>query len=316
MAVSFASTNDLADQEPEVVELAPDVYGFLSVSDPNCGFIVGDDCVLAIDTRATPALARNYLQAIRTVTDKPVRYVFLTHYHAVRVMGASAFTDAAVISSQATADLVGERGQGDFECEALRMPRLFKGVEEVPGLTIPDIRFQGSLSLRLGRHDVQLIHLGRAHTAGDSVCYLPKAGILFGGDIVENHCGIYCGDAYVREWPVTLERLRTLRPQILVPGRGAALHGDQAVSDTVDSHKDFLLSLISTVQAGLARGLDLRGCYRLAEEQITPRFGDWPVYSHVLPFDVARTYDELRGFEHPRIWTPERDKALWDLVHS
>ncbi|MGA9915951.1 MAG: MBL fold metallo-hydrolase, partial [Paraburkholderia sp.] len=84
MTTSFASASDLLEQKPRLVELASNVYGYISEFDPNCGFIVGDDSVLAIDTRATPQLARDWLADIRTVTDKPVRHIFLTHYHAVR----------------------------------------------------------------------------------------------------------------------------------------------------------------------------------------------------------------------------------------
>ncbi|AOO84899.1 MBL fold metallo-hydrolase [Bosea vaviloviae] len=313
--VAFASTADIANQTARIVEFAEGVYGYVSQHDPNCGFVVGDEYVLVIDTRATPAAARAWIADIRTVTDKPIRYAFLTHYHAVRAMGASAFGDAAIVASKATGALLTERGQGDFEAEMQRMPRLFEGFEEIPGLTEPHILFDEEVTIKVGRRSIHLMHIGRGHTAGDSICWIPDCGVLFGGDLIENRTGIYCGDAYIRDWLQTLERLRAFAPKVLVPGRGAPLTTLQAVSDAVDSHKNFLVTLLRTVQLGLDKGADLPGCYRLAREKITPLYGDWPVYDHILPFGVARAYDELRGLQHPQIWTPERDQALWKAVH-
>lgn len=310
----FASTADRTEQRPEVVPLAPDIYGYLSASDPNCGFVVGRDCVLAVDTTATPAAARRWLQEIRKVTDKPVRYVFLTHYHAVRVMGAAAFEGATIIASEGTSWLMRERGEADFHSERDRMPRLFADGSAVSVLSSPHIAFKESLTLDLGNHRVELLHLGKGHSAGDAVCSIPDAGVVFGGDLVENRCGIYCGDAYLGEWLHTLERLRALRPQVLVPGRGSPMRTPKDVADTIDTHKDFLITLLTIVRHGLSQGMDLKGCYELADRQLTPRFGHWPVYRHVMPFDVARAFDELRGIEHPQIWTAEKDRQLWEAL--
>ncbi|BEP38581.1 MBL fold metallo-hydrolase (plasmid) [Variovorax sp. V59] len=307
----FASSADLNEQRPQVVELAPDVYGYISASDPNCGFVVGRDCVLAVDTTATPASARRWLEEVRKITDKPVRYVFLTHYHAVRVMGVSAFEGATIIASRGTGSLIEERGLADYESERVRMPRLFADADVIEGLSTPHITFQDELTLDLGNQKVVLKHLGRGHSAGDAVCWIPGADVMFGGDLIENRCGIYCGDAYLADWLETLERLRECAPRVLVPGRGNPMRTPKEISDAIDTHKDFLVTLLATVRYGLSQGLDLKGCYDLADRQLTARFGDWPVYRHVLPFDVARAFDELRGLRHPQIWTTEKDRQLW-----
>lgn len=314
MNTPFASSADLTEQLPQVVELAPNVYGYLSASDPNCGFVVGRDCVLAVDTTATPAKARRWLEEVRKITDKPVRYVFLTHYHAVRVMGASAFKDATIIASRGTGVLIEERGLADYESERARMPRLFADGSEVQGLSRPHLTFMDELVIDLGNHQVVLKHLGKGHSAGDAICSIPEFGVVFGGDLIENRCGIYCGDAYLSEWLETLEKLRDLAPRVLVPGRGSPMRTPKEVCDAIDTHKDFLVSLLTAVRHGLSQGLDLKGCYDLADRQLTPRFGDWPVYRHVLPFDVARAFDELRGLKHPQIWTTEKDRQLWEVL--
>ena len=312
----FASAADTAEQVPQVEELAPDCYGFISAHDPNCGFVVGRNAVLAVDTRATPLLARDLLRAIRSVTDRPVRYVFLTHYHAVRVLGASAFADAAVISTAGTRDWIETRGEADFASERDRFPRLFRGVEEIPGLTRPNLAFDGRLLLDLGGVEAELRGFGRAHTQGDAVCWVADRKVLYAGDLAENRCGVYAGDAYIGEWIETLGRLRALPAEAMVAGRGAVVRGREAVEAAIEGTSAFLSALRGSVDEARKGGADLAGCFRAAEAAMRPRFGDWPLFGHVLPFDVARAYEELSGVEHPTVWTAERDKALWDALRG
>ncbi|WP_119154062.1 MBL fold metallo-hydrolase [Caldimonas tepidiphila] len=315
--VSFASASDVKEQKPRIVELAANVYGYISEFDPNCGFVVGDEYVVAIDTRPTPRMARQFLADIATVTDKPVRFIFLTHYHAVRVMGASAFKDVqAVFASRGTHDWIRTRGQADFDSEVGRFPRLFQGVEEVPGLTVPQVTFEREMSFWLGTRELRLLCLGRGHSMGDTVCWLPDCGVLFSGDVVENRCGVYAGDAYLGDWLGTLDAVRALKPRVLVPGRGAALTNEAAAAEAVDLTKAFLSTLVETVRAAQAEGCSLRQAYERAEAAMKPRFGDWPVFQHVLPFDVSRAWDELRGIEHPVVWTAERDRELWETLRG
>lgn len=312
MAKAFASAADTQEQIPEIVELGKDVYGYVSDFDPNCGFIVGDDAVLAVDTRATPSLARSFQEDIRKVTDKPVKYIFLTHYHAVRVMGAAAFTDVdAIFCSSRTKHMIETHGEADFASEVSRFPRLFKGVEEVPGLTRPRFTFDTEMSMWFGGREIQFKWLGRGHTAGDSVCWVPDAKVLFSGDLVENKAAVYTGDAYMTEWPDTLERVKALKPEVMVPGRGAVLRGEKEVNGAIDATKSFVTSVLEGVRAGLKDGKSRKEIYRDVRKAMDPKFGDWPVYEHCMPFDVTRAMEELSGTEHPTVWTDERDAALW-----
>lgn len=315
---SFASASDNRAQKPQVQELADGVFGYISDFDPNCGFVVADDHVVVIDTRPTPRMARDFIADIRAVTDKPVRFIVLTHYHAVRVMGASAFAEArAIIASNGTAAWVRERGQADFDSEVGRFPRLFAGVEEVPGLTVPTLTFESEMSLWLGGgRELRLMALGRGHSGGDTVAWLPDCGVLFSGDVVENHCGVYAGDAYLHEWRSTLDATLALRPRTLVPGRGAVLRSEAACAEAIALTRDFITALLDSVKAGIDRGEGLRACFERTEAAMTPRFGGWPVFQHVLPFDVSRAYDELSGIEHPVVWTAERDRELWQVLRG
>src|SRR5262245_7707899 len=223
MSKAFASRADLEEKKITFSQLSTHAYAYTAEGDPNTGVIVGDDAVMVIDTQATPVMARDVIAKIRAVTDKPIRYVVLSHYHAVRVLGASAYGADHVIASQATYDLIVERGEQDYRSEYERFPRLFQAVDSIPGLTWPTITFTGEMTLRLGRTEVRLMQPGRGHTKGDTIAWLPAEKVLFSGDLVEYGATPYAGDAYLKDWPRTLERLADLRPEKLVPGRGEAL---------------------------------------------------------------------------------------------
>ncbi|HZF79907.1 MAG TPA: MBL fold metallo-hydrolase, partial [Rubrivivax sp.] len=183
-------------------------------------------------------------------------------------------------------------------------------------LTVPHITFQSEMSLWLGSREVRLLSLGRGHSGGDAVAWLPDCGVLFSGDLVENRCGVYAGDAYIGDWARTLDAVRALQPRVLVPGRGAVLPDAAAAAGAIDLTQSFLTTLTSAVQTGLSNGEGLRACFERAQQEMTPRFGDWPVFQHVLPFDVSRAFDELRGMEHPVVWTAERDRELWQALRG
>ena len=140
--IPFASSADLAEKEATLEQLADGVYAYTAQGDPNVGCIIGADAVLAIEARATPVMAKRWIDVVRTLTDLPFGDLVLTHYHAVRVLGASAFGARRVITTRATSDLIEERGQEDWASERGRMPRLFEGGETIPGLTRPNQVFE------------------------------------------------------------------------------------------------------------------------------------------------------------------------------
>src|ERR671922_727575 len=154
---SFASTADLADKKISFAEIGPGLYAFTAEGDPNSGVIIGDDCCVVVDAQATPAMANEVIERVRQVTEKPVAYVVLSHYHAVRVLGASAYKAREILASDATRDLIAERGKQDWDSEYGRFPRLFRAAETIPGLTWPNITFPKQIKLWLGKREVQLI---------------------------------------------------------------------------------------------------------------------------------------------------------------
>lgn len=316
MAKPFASSTDLEEKRSTLEELAPGVVAFTAEGDPNVGAVIGDDAVLAIDARATPVLAREWLDELRLLTERPVRYLFLTHYHAVRVLGASAFDAEWVIAHEGTRRWILERGEQDFESETRRFPRLFRDVESIPGLTHPNVAFADMLRLSLGGRDVELRFLGRGHSAGDACVWLPEERILFSGDLVEARAAPYMGDAFVEEWSTTtLDRVQALGPEAIVPGRGPAVSGDEA-RRAIDETREYLRTLWETVRESHAGGGKLKDAFEGARAALEPRFGDWSIFEHCLPFNVARAWDEADGVAEPQVWTAEKDAAVWTELQS
>lgn len=316
MSKKFASHADVDEKTVSFDKLAEGVYAYTAEGDPNTGIIIGDDGVMVIDTQATPDMAQDVIRRIREVTDKPIKYVVLSHYHAVRVMGASAYNADHIIASQATYDLIVERGQFDFDSEVGRFPRLFQGVESVPGLTWPSITFESSMTLWMGKRRVELMHVGRGHTKGDIVVWLPEAKVLFSGDLVEFGATPYTGDAYLSDWPQTLANVRALGAEKLVPGRGDALTTPETVEAAISGTQDFLTQMFESVKKGRAAGKELNEIYTETYQVLQPQFGDWVIFDHCLPFDITRAYDEAGEYPDPRIWTAERDTEMWHALQD
>lgn len=310
----FASQADLDEKKISWEKLSDNAYAYTAEGDPNTGVIIGDDGCMIIDATATPVAAQGVISKIREITDKPIKYVVLTHYHAVRVLGASGYKSEGleqIIASQDTYDLIVERGQQDMDSEIGRFPRLFQAVESVPGLTWPTMTFTGEMTVWLGKLEVKIKQIGRGHTKGDTIVYLPQQNICFSGDLVEADAACYTGDAYLADWPATLDALTALNFDKLVPGRGAALLTPDAVKKGLAYTRDFVSTLYTSAQEAVAQGMDLNATMKHTRKAMDPKFAQVFIYEHCLPFDVTRAHDEASGVRDPRIWTAKRDQEMW-----
>jgi glyoxylase-like metal-dependent hydrolase (beta-lactamase superfamily II) len=315
----FASSADLGEKVETLEVLAEGVYALTAEGDPNVGAVEGEDFLIAIEARATPKAANDWLKMLREHTDKPVKYLVLTHYHAVRVLGASAFDAENIITSDVTRTLIEERGMEDWASEFGRMPRLFREPEEIPGLTHPTITFSDRLEIPLGgdRGDLELKFCGRGHTAGDIVAWLPRHKILFTGDLVEAEAALYTGDGSHFDWSShTLDNLKALGAEQLVGGRGAVARGREEVDAAIEQTRGFLLDMIEIVSEVHRNKGSLKEAFEKTHAHLAPKFGQWPIFEHCLPFDVQRLWDELDGIDWGRIWTAERDQEVWDQLQD
>ena len=316
MAKAFASQGDLAEKETSFTQIGEGLYAFTAEGDPNSGVIIGDDSVMVVEAQATPRLARKVIECIRSVTDKPITHLALTHYHAVRVLGASAYGAPQILMSEPARAMVVERGQEDWDSEFARFPRLFQGHEEIPGLTWPTTAFSGRMSVYLGQRRGDLMQMGRAHTAGDMVIYVPDQNVMFTGDIVEYHSACYCGDGHFHDWPGTLNAIRAWDLDAIAPGRGDALVGRDMVNAALDSTGDFVTATYRSVAKVALKGGSLKDAMAACRDACDARFGDYAIYEHCLPFNVARAYDEARDIDTPRIWTAQRDAEMWEALQG
>ncbi len=316
MTRAFASQGDLGEKTTTFTEIGRGLYAFTAEGDPNSGVIIGDESVMVIEAQATPDLARKVIDEVRKVTDKPISHLVLTHYHAVRVLGASAYAAPEIIMSETARGMVVERGMEDWQSEFQRFPRLFAGHESIPGLTWPTTTFNDRMTVYLGQRRIELMTPGLAHTAGDAVIWVPDEQVMFTGDIVEYRSACYCGDGHFADWGATLDAVAGFRPLAIAPGRGDALDSPELVAAGLDGTREFLEATYRPAQRVAAAGGSLKQAWDAVRDACDSRFADYAIYEHCLPFNVARAFDEARGIGHPRIWTAERDLAMWEALQG
>jgi glyoxylase-like metal-dependent hydrolase (beta-lactamase superfamily II) len=319
MTKPFASSADTREKKDTFEVISDGVYALTAEGDPNVGAIEGADFLVCFEARATPVAARDWLVKLRKHTDKPVKFLVLTHYHAVRVLGASAFAAEVIVTSAKTRQLIEERGKQDWDSEFGRMPRLFKEPESIPGLTWPHLTFDDRLTIELGgsRGAVELHFCGRGHTAGDIIGWHGKSRTLFAGDLVEAQAALYTGDAFHMDWSAaTLDRVKSFRAEQLIGGRGAVASGLSACDAAIEQTREFLQVMIDRVGSVHRRGGTLKEAFEITHTALAPKFGHWPIFEHCLPFNVQRLWDELDGIDWPRIWTMERDRQVWSQLQG
>jgi glyoxylase-like metal-dependent hydrolase (beta-lactamase superfamily II) len=256
-------------------------------------------------------MARDVVSRVAQVTDKPIKYVVLSHYHAVRVLGASAYGAQGIVASDETYRLIRRRGQQDWDSEYGRFPRLFRDAESIPGLTWPTLTFDTAMTVFLGKRRVDIMAIGAGHTSGDIVAFVPDAQVMFSGDLVEYHSACYCGDAHLREWPQTLDTIREFDPRALVPGRGDALVGQATVREAIAMTRDFVQTLYGAAEMSVAKGRSLQETFQATREVMDPKFSTFAIYEHCQPFNVSRAYDEGQRHRRPGYLDRRARREMW-----
>ena len=213
--------------------------------------------------------------------------------------------------------MIAERGQEDWDSEFGRFPRLFQGHESSPASPGRRMTFTQKMTIYLGKRRVDLMHLGRAHTAGDIVAWVPDGSVMLTGDIVEYHSACYCGDAHFSDWPATLDAI-TAYPPARHRARPRRRAGRRAPRSTRPSTitRDFVERTYRPVAQVARRGGSLKEAWDAVRAACDPKFAGYAIYEHCLPFNVARAYDEALGIDTPRIWTAERDLAMWEALQG
>lgn len=272
--------------EPEVVKLAEGVYGFIGKEGAtNSGFVVTREGVVVIDTQGPKDLALLLKKRIREITDKPVLYVINTHFHGDHTFGNQYFKEAKeIISHENTKINLTEKDKEHRE----QFKRFF-GENALEGfeLTLPTKTIKDTFLLQVGGKTIELAWLGRGHTDGDIVVFLPVERVLFGGDLLYKERLPWLGDAYISDWVETLDRLRNFDAGIYVPGHGGT--GDITMLTQLQR---YLIDLQAEVKRYLENG---KGVDEMKKEITLPKYQNWSRYHEWLPFNAEKVYRELEN---------------------
>jgi glyoxylase-like metal-dependent hydrolase (beta-lactamase superfamily II) len=297
-------------------ELGRNCYAYSSDGCSNTGVVVGERGVLIVDGQATPEHAERVLQKVRDITDKPVKQVVLTHFHADNTLGTQVFEPNEIIASDLTRRMMDTRGAEEIHVSRERFPTLFSGLPVDAGVNNPTMTIASSMTIDLGGLEVRLMHLGRGHTMGDLMVWVPESGVIFAGDLVQSSAAAYCGDAHLADWPRALDRVAAFRPTALMPGRGRSALGASAVATAVENTREFIITLRDSAEACVEQSLGLKDTFNAVQDALAPRFGSKSDFAENLPFNVARAYDEALGLDQPQIWTRERWADLQDALNG
>jgi cyclase len=250
----------------------------------NAGFVVGGESVLVVDSRYTERHARKLLEAIRSVTDLPVRYLVNTHYHPDHVWGNSVFRDeGAVILARPETKIEMERYTPVYmEYYRERRPEVFEmigGVEPA----YPDSLVGDELTIGLGGKDAVLLWYGPGHTAGDLLVWVPSAKVVFTGGLVSNGYHPNLGDQGTDcdNWLAILSRIEELNPDIIVPGQGFA-----GGPELIDRQRSYIVNLTALCVDAIRNGLSLSEAIAGISVPGTEGY----LQENLLPFNIQALY--------------------------
>ncbi|MCV2371029.1 MBL fold metallo-hydrolase [Roseateles oligotrophus] len=251
----------------------------------NAGFIVTDAGVVVVDALGSPALADELLAEIRRVTDQPLRYVIVTHYHADHIYGLQAFkaAGATILAHR----LGQEYLQSDAAQRRLQASRQELGpwVNEQTQLTGADRWLtDAETRLQLGGDEIVIRHAGPAHTAEDLLVQLPKSGVLFSGDLFFSGRIPFIGQADSRAWIASLDRLIAYSPRLVIPG-----HGPVSVDPMHDLRltRDYLLHLRKAMGEAARNLQPFEEAYAAADWS---RFENLPLFKAANRMNAYNTY--------------------------
>lgn len=263
----------------------------------NAGFVVTEEGVVVFDALGTPALGYRLIQRIREVTDKPIKKVVVSHYHADHVYGLQAFKQHAdnpeVIAQQLTLGYVGggsRVSQGEAAERRLEQRReaLFPWVDKNTYLVAPDITFDKEYTFRLGGLTFELRHLGPAHAPGDSIMLVKEPGILFSGDVIYKGRVPFLDspETNVRNWLKELDYLANMKPApaCIIPGHGDV---DSDVARSLAFNREYIEYVIHSMTTALQELKPFDQAYKDT---------DWSAYEDMPAFEASNRGNAYRVY--------------------
>jgi cyclase len=292
----FVTVSAAAPDETTIQELAPGVHFRKAQTSPkftgcNQGWVIFKDYVLVIDANF-PGQVKEVVESIRKTTDKPIRFVFDTHYHGDHADGNVKYIElgATVLAHERSQPLFQTKGQTAFANAATSKDRAAEYGDLKYG--IPSMYFSHKLIFDDGEQRVELIFLGHAHTAGDAVAWLPKHGILFTGDACVNGAFNYTGDSNTESWIAVLGAMQELGVKKVAPG-----HGELSDAELLAKQQRYFLELRTELRKAIDSGRTLE---QIKQEIDIPFYREWAgVDVKTRGENIEHVYRELTAALQP-----------------
>lgn len=326
--VGRAKAQDLFDIKP----VADGVYAAIAKpaykTNCNAAIVVLDDGVLVVDTHSKPSAARGLIAQIKTLTDKPVKYVVNTHFHWDHYQGNQAYPSSwpagvEIISSEATRESIEQRGIPRVKRELVTMPQeiyklrgeleqtsdahqreetqsnLRQAEEYLAELktmqvTLPTMTFDHSLILHRNSRTVEVLWLGKAHTDGDVFVYLPKEKVLVTGDALHGWTP-YMGDSYPYDWIHTLDAAEKLDFQHVIGGHGDVIEG----KGKFELWKQYFGDLLGETARVYSEGVTEEEAEKRVSKLLIPKYASKfdPLFPQRVLANIAKAYQVI-AFAH------------------
>jgi glyoxylase-like metal-dependent hydrolase (beta-lactamase superfamily II) len=273
----------------EIVELEAGVYARLHEGLTNAGIIIGDDSVLVIDSLRVPSFARDLIQDVKTITEKPIGFVIDTHSHWDHSWGNEEFPDATIIGHKnCYAEMIDMEWNEEWRKKVASSNDPWSEEGNLVNITPPNMTFETSMQLYFGGRELDLKYFGRAHTSGDIYIHLPKEKIVFTGDVAQDGGVPYLGDCYPADWPETDNQLASLPIERFMSG-----HGPIGDHNALVEAKDFIHTLVDSVKHAIADGQDSLQASKYVINEMSPKYGDWRSFDRIGE-NLPSVYDKLK----------------------
>ena len=273
----------------EIVELEAGVYARLHEGLTNAGIIIGDDSVLVIDSLRVPSFARDLIQDVKTITEKPIGFVIDTHSHWDHSWGNEEFPEATIIGHKnCYAEMIDMEWNEEWRKKVVSSNDPWSEEGNLVNITPPNMTFETSMQLYFGGREIDLKYFGRAHTSGDIYIHLPKEKIVFTGDVAQDGGVPYLGDCYPADWPETDNQLASLPVDRFMSG-----HGPIGDHNALVEAKDFIHTLVDSVKHAIADGQDSLQASKYVINEMSPKYGDWRSFDRIGE-NLPSVYDKLK----------------------
>lgn len=289
--------------EGKMIQVADGVYAYMQnawLFHSNAGLIVGKDYAIVVDSLTNRYQTENFLAAIKSVTDKPVRMIINTHWHTDHIYTNHMFPGAISVMTSKTRDAILEQGPDEASAFASVLPPdkfSFEGAK----LTMPDIVFDGELELFDGVHHIKVVEMGPGHSCSDSIVVLEKENCIFLGDMAtEGTKGCITPVANLwsgsYSWILTLHKTLRYPIEHFVPGHGGRILGRKELVDVVSSLTDFMVTVREECYRLWKTGINYRQAADQFNYDLLRRWSDDPeaLYNQVYA-DCARAWEEFEG---------------------